>query len=125
MRVLLGSRALVVLVCLALLSACTGWHTRNAPPAQAVSEGNPRTVRITRTDGSTLVLRDPQVTGDSIAGVSVRTDSRVAVALTDVDEVQTREVSALRTGGAALAVGLVTVSALTVAAFLALLGGWQ
>lgn len=106
--------------------ACHSWRPQTTPAPQVVEQMNGRgTVRITRRDQSMLVLASPQLVGDSIVGTAGNPPQRAAIAVADVQRIDTRRMSATRTGG--LAVGtivLVTVVAVA-AAVAAVLGGWN
>lgn len=107
-------------------AACHSWRPQSTPAPQVVEQMNGRgTVRILRRDGSVMVLASPQVAGDSIVGTTGNPPQRAAVAVADVQRIDTRRVSATRTGG--LAVGtIVLVSAVAIAAAVAaVLGGWN
>jgi hypothetical protein len=94
-------------------SACTHWKVQSAFPEQVVSR-HPHRVRVTRNDSSRIVLRRPEIVGDTLYGA--RRDGRAAVwsprpsvALTDVSEVAVRRVNVVRT--AVLAFGTLVVAA--------------
>jgi hypothetical protein len=98
-------------------SACTHWKVQSAFPEQVVSR-RPQKVRVTRDDGSRMVLRRPEIVGDTLYGVqrdeqAAAGSPRPAVALTDVSEIAVRRVNVVTT--AVLALG-----ALVVAAYVAL-----
>jgi len=122
----LPARSLPML-CLPLLAgACHSWRPQTTPAPQVVQQMNGRgTVRILRRDGSVMVLSIPQVVGDSIIGTTGNPPQRATVAVADVQRIDTRRVSATRTGG--LAIGtIVLVSAVAIAAAVAaLLASWN
>jgi hypothetical protein len=94
-------------------SACTHWKVQSAFPEQVVSR-RPQRVRVTRNDSSRIVLRQPEIVGDTMYGVprSGRADAgrpRPAVALADVSEVAVRRVDAVRT--TVLALGTLALAA--------------
>lgn len=64
-----------------LLAGCNYW--KNEPPVGAgavVTESKPRIVRLTRADGSRLVLRDARIAHDTLTGLRANGDTmRVAV----------------------------------------------
>jgi hypothetical protein len=75
-----------ILLCL-LAAGCASWHTQPLTPQQVVSEMHPKRIRLTLTDSSVLVLKHPQISGDSIAGKINGTRRAVAsdrIARTDV-----------------------------------------
>ena len=120
-------RAAAVLLALVLGAAGCGTWGRRPVPQPSSAEPLPRTMRVTRTDHSSLVLYDATVAGDSLVGFagSGSARARVAVPLADVERVDGRKVSVVRTAGTTLAlvaIGTVVVVGLAVAAFL---GSWQ
>jgi hypothetical protein len=94
-------------------SACTHWKVQSAFPEQVVSR-RPQRVRVTRNDSSRIVLRRPEIVGDTLYGVprdgrAAAESPRPAVALADVREVAVRRVSVVRT--TALALGTLALAA--------------
>ena len=94
-------------------SACTHWKAQSAFPEQVVSR-RPQRVRVTRNDSSRIVLRRPEIVGDTLYGTPrdgrpATGSPRPAIALTDVSEVAVRRVSVGRT--TALALGTLVVAA--------------
>ena len=94
-------------------SACTHWKVQSAFPEQVVSR-RPQKVRVTRNDSSRIVLRRPEIVGDTVYGAlrdgrTAAGSPRPAVALTDVSEVAVRRVSVVRTS--VLAFGTLVVAA--------------
>lgn len=49
-------------------SACTHWKVQSAFPEQVVSARRPQKVRVTRNDSSRIVLRRPEIVGDTLYG---------------------------------------------------------
>ena len=95
-------------------SACTHWKVQSAFPEQVVSR-RPQKVRVTRDDGSRMVLRQPVIAGDTIYGAPrngrVSAGSpRPAVALTDIGDVAVRKVNVVST--VALTLGTLALAAL-------------
>ena len=94
-------------------SGCTHWKVQAAFPEQVVSR-RPQKVRVTRNDSSRIVLRRPEIVGDTAYGAlrdgrTAAGSPRPAVALTDVSEVAVRRVSVVRTS--VLAFGTLVVAA--------------
>lgn len=77
-------------------------------------------VRVTRRDGSVIVLHSPEVVGDSIIGVGGTPSRRTGVALADVERVDRRGFSPVKTGG--LVVGYFAI--ITLIAIGAVFGAW-
>jgi hypothetical protein len=74
-----------MLCLLAALSGCVGWHTSTVEPAILIAQDHPGAVRVTRQDGSRLLIYNPVVEGDSLRGRAGR--HPVALPLADVASV--------------------------------------
>jgi hypothetical protein len=99
-------RAFSCVAFVALGAGCTTWRSHDVESSRAVLRRGARPARVTLTDGRTLVLRHAMLAGDSVvAAVADRPSGagRVALALSDVRRVETREVDRTRTFGAVLA----------------------
>jgi hypothetical protein len=98
---------------LGLTSACTTWKVQSVTPEALIAEQHPGRIRVTRADRTTIVLRQPELRGDSLSGVirgpADRAQRRASVALGDVAQVATRKVDPVATG--ALALGSAAVAA--------------
>jgi hypothetical protein len=97
------------------LPACMSWHVENdVSPQQLISTQHPRALRLTRTDGSHIVLDEPRIApGDSLVGVHYGVQSSVAVS--DVTQVATRRVSPGKTIGLFLGLSTAVVGAAVIA----------
>ncbi len=69
------------------MSACHKWST--VQPGQPFAEEGAEELRITRTDGQRVVLKESVVVGDSVVGL-VNGDS-ASFALSDMDKIQVRK----------------------------------
>jgi hypothetical protein len=101
-------RSVAVLLITGQLIGCTGWHVESLSPAEVVERQQPNEIRVQHGDGRREVLYQPEVRGDSLLG---RQDPSAAhhdrgLALTDVKVVATRHVSAGRTAGLLLGIGV-------------------
>src|SRR2546429_6088028 len=92
---------------LCYLAACTSWHVeKEVSPLQLISTKHPGVVRLTRADGSPMVLDQPRIAvGDSVAGGHNRGQSSVAVS--DVTPVATPRLSARETNRPLLGLSVV------------------
>ena len=85
---------------------CYTWRVESLTPEAVLAAGQPTEVRVTRTDGSMIVVRDPVLRADSLTGAisrhGTREDARIPLA--DVHQIATRQFSAGKTIG--LVVGL-------------------
>jgi ABC-type Fe3+-hydroxamate transport system substrate-binding protein len=97
-------------------SACVGsslksWRVQPPPPATVVTEQHPKRIRVSRTDNTRIVLRNPAVIGDSLVALDAA-NRRVALLLTQVTQVEVEKtdggkVTFAVVGGAAGAVLLI------------------
>lgn len=102
---------------LVLLAGCTSWHPRTSPsPGSHTAYDHP--VRVVRKDHSDVVLREAYVIGDSLVGRAGET--RAAVALSDIERVDERELSFARTSGLLFGLAAVAVGALLIFSIAAL-----
>ena len=87
------------------LAACTTWHVeKGVSPSQLISTTHPTAVRLTRANGSHVVVEQPRVVGgDSVAGFHNGVSSN-AVAVSDVTQVAVKKVDAGKTIGLALGI---------------------
>lgn len=121
-------RALLVLPFALALSAgaCHSWNAQTSPAPDVVAARNGRgTLRVTRRDQSVIVLTNAQVVGDSIVGTAGSPPQRAAVAVSDVERVDTRSVNAWKTGGLVVGTLLVVSVVATAAAIASFLGDWN
>jgi len=111
------SNAIQHLLVVGCLSACTTWEVQSASPQQVLTDHQLAKVRVTRTDSTTLVVKEPQIVGDTLFGIGQSNSSgpehidRHAIALTDIDRIAIRKTDATSTvlvglGSAALAGGI-------------------
>jgi hypothetical protein len=109
-------------------TACHAWRTEGVSPKAVLATRQQVTLRVTRIDGSQVVLERPVLQGDILLGDTLpgtRPDTSVLrdvrIPLTDVREVATRGFSAGRTVGLGLGVaaGLAAAWGVFVAIFLA------
>ncbi len=106
-------RVLVLLLaCASTLSGCRVWGVPGTPPAEYLRNHTLNQVRIHRTDGTQLVLLEPEVIGDSLRGYA-ETTGRPTIALADIDSIAVRRTSWGRTialvGGVGAAVAVATL----------------
>ena len=96
--------AIGYLLLLTYLPACTSWHVGTPTPAAFVQREQPEHVRVTRVDGSQIMLVGPNVQGDTLYGKretltarSEPTTEPFSVPLADVQSVAVRRFSAGKT----------------------------
>jgi len=95
-RSLLSISVLCVSVAMA---ACQSWHTERHDPVALFSVHHSTAVRLTRADGSRLVLRHPALYGDTLVGsyLAGSQDIEARIALADIRTVETHGFSGART----------------------------
>ena len=100
-------RAAVMLIMTLHGAACQSWHNERLAPDAVLATRQPAQLRVTRADGSRIVIEQPALVGDTLVGSGRghhrREEERVALA--DVREVATRRFDAGETIGLAAVVG--------------------
>ena len=92
-------------LCLLMASAgaCTSWRTQAGTPPEVLAVHNPSVARVTRADGSTVMVHAPTIAGDTLVGWSAggrRAETRgaaVKVPLADIRALAIRRTNAGRT----------------------------
>jgi hypothetical protein len=106
--------ALAVAALCGHLAGCTSWRPAGVAPRQLFSDDPPGRVRVTKPDGTILVLTHPHLLADSLYGSArVRGSSRgstVAVSLTDLRQLEVRQASSGKSIGLLLGVAAVGVA---------------
>jgi hypothetical protein len=107
--------------------ACTSWKTQPVAPDQTLAK-SPNQVRVTRSDGSKVVLRRPAIVEDSLVGEppgdpARRIAQRLAIPLSDVQSVAVQQVNAGRTVLLLTGVGLTAAAVIAAATWDGPLGG--
>ena len=64
-------RPFALLMLVLYLGACTSWRPSTVSPRQLIEEEQPGAVRVTTTDGTRVLLREPSIEADSISYVSL------------------------------------------------------
>ena len=98
-------------------TACQSWHTEQVGPQAFLTTRQPEYIRVTRTDGSEVVVDQPVVQADTLVGVveGQQEPAEVHIALTDIKQIATFRFSAGRTLGSLVGVAAAAVVALVVA----------
>ena len=107
-------------------SACRTWTRQDTTTQAAVASAKSGPIKVSRLDHSVIELRGASIAKDSLIGYATdKSDARVAIPLTDIASVSTREVSAGRTAGlaAGTVVGLIALTGLLAAIALAQVWG--
>jgi hypothetical protein len=118
------ARRLGALLLLSVSSlACSSWYVQPTTPQELIATQHPPRVRITRPDRSHIVVKEPQIRGDTLYGLAehgIRIGGGVerrsiGLPLRDVEEVAVRRIdgkkTALAGGGVVAVVALVITMA--------------
>jgi hypothetical protein len=102
------------------LSGCMSWRSEALSPAQLIATKNPPVVRVTRTDSSKVILREPQVAGDTLYGrpQSSLNDSlgdRTGIPLAGIHSIATHQSDPTKNTLLFAGIGVVTLGALCAA----------
>ncbi|MEQ1911226.1 MAG: hypothetical protein ABMA15_28765 [Vicinamibacterales bacterium] len=96
-------RTIALLLCVLHLTGCSTWRSASsADVVQILARAAPRELRVTRRGGEEIELRNPTVSGDSII------DGRAAIAVSDIERVETKHFSAGKTLLLLVAIPVVT-----------------
>ncbi len=102
-------RVIALALLLWYVPACTSWQiARGITPQQLIADKHPTKVRLSLAGNSEVVLEEPRVAGDSLAGFVNGKDSSVLAA--DVTQLAIRKVSGGRTVGLVVGLGLVAAA---------------
>jgi len=102
-------RAIALALLLWYIPACTTWQVaRGITPQQLIADKHPAKVRLSLAGNSQVVLEEPRVAGDSLAGFVNGKDSSVVAS--DVTQLAIRKVSNGRTVGLVVGLGLVAAA---------------
>ena len=94
----MARRPIAYMLLLWYLAACTAWRVQNLTPQQVIDRWHPASVRVTTTDSSQFVLKQPRIAaGDSLVGQAGGVPDGVAIS--DVTHVAIRRFSARKTLG--------------------------
>ncbi len=111
-------RLTICLLFPAYLAACSSWYVQEVSPQQLIAEEQPGKIRVTRTDGSQVVLEQPRVSGDTLMGCrvqgqrrcpsdpgAVEADQQVSISLSRVTDVAIQKTDPGKTFSAVVVVG--------------------
>jgi hypothetical protein len=105
------TRVIAAVLLLAYLPACSSWRVENVSPQALIEAKHPTQVRVSRPDGTKLVLHQPSIAGNTLRG-SVQ---EPAIPLDDVQIVETRHRD---TGKSLLLVGGIFIGAMVAGAII-------
>jgi hypothetical protein len=102
------------------LSGCMSWRSEALSPAQLIATRKPPIVRVTRTDSSKVILRDPEVAGDTLFGrpqsaVNDSLGDRTGIPLAGIHSIATHQSDPTKTTLLFVGIGVVTFAALCAA----------
>ncbi len=123
-RVVRRPCAASLLVLILTSSGCQAWRVEPVRPESLLAARKQAIVRLTRSDGSRVVLEDPALRPDTITGIasSQGDDLEVSIPLADVRQVETEHFSLGRTVGLGFGLAAATFGAI-LAAFIASCSG--
>ena len=108
-------RLRIALIALLACTACTVWHVQAVTP-DSVTADRPKMLRVTRTDGSRVVVEHPTVRSDTLFGSIRGGEEKISLPLREVRQLETGEFSSGRTIVGILIVGGLALAALLIAA---------
>jgi hypothetical protein len=107
-------RQLVACIVLAsYLTACTSWRVQRLSPQQVLTAEQPTEIEVMRSDSTRVVLTQPEVSGDSLVGLT--NAGRLSIPLTDIASVALQKGDPVKTVGLMLGLTALAVVALGVA----------
>jgi hypothetical protein len=104
---------------------CQTWHVQGIAPESLLAT-QPRTIRVTRTDGSRVVLEGPVLRSDSMSGLVAdkrEGQQQVSIPIADVQQVETPRFDVARTFGLFAGLGVLVVATIAIAFAIACSGG--
>lgn len=111
------SRRLIAALLLVLLTGCQTWQPAMVAPRDLISEEAPSSVRVTKTGGDVVTIKDPIIRNDSIVSAEVGLGTvGIGVATADINALEVRRLNTGRTlafVGVAVAIALGWTRAVT------------
>ena len=108
-------RSIETVIVLFVVAACHGWSTTETPTPARQLAGNPQRARVVLTDGSTILVKNPSISADTLIGTAdlAGTDSvvRVAIPMTRIKTLEVPKLSFLRTTGFIIVVAVAAFAA--------------
>ena len=89
------------------VTACRVWSPAQLDPQHGLPKGR---VRLSRADGSSLVMVDPRLEGDSVAGTWAGSQARVAIARADIKRIDVYRVDRATTVLAGLGIVAILIA---------------
>ena len=84
MREAAMQRAWTIAVLCGVLAGCWSWRTGGLAPEHMMAQYHPRQVRILLSGNQAVVLQNPRVEGEHIAGIDAQTAAPRSVPLADI-----------------------------------------
>ncbi|HEU5358074.1 MAG TPA: hypothetical protein VFU45_03050 [Gemmatimonadales bacterium] len=110
----LRRRRLAGLLLLLFLPSCNSWQVAQPTPAAYLQNERPASARVTRTDGTRLVVRTPSLAVDTLQATS--DDGKATAVAVPLDKVARLEVRKFSAGRTLLLVGGIIAAVSTIAA---------
>ncbi len=114
-------RPVALLLAALHLSACTYWQPSTVAPRQLIEDSHPSEIRVTREDGGQIVVRSPELRGDSVV-TGGRGTTALGLLVSDIRGVEVRRISPGRTVGLVVLIGVVSLAAVYTYLCIALCG---
>ena len=108
--------AALLLVVTASGIGCQTWHVQGIAPESLLAT-QPRTIRVTRTDGSRVVVEDPVLRSDTVSGLIAdrrEGEQQVAIPITEVQQVEIPRFSVERTVGLFAGLGALVLATIAI-----------
>jgi hypothetical protein len=112
--------AVILAAVLVSVSACMSWRSEPLSPAQLIATKNPPVVQVTRTDSSKVILKDPEIAGDTLYGhpqssLDETPADRAGIPLAGIQSIATHKSDPTKTTLLVAGIGVATFAALCAA----------
>ncbi|HYL54979.1 MAG TPA: hypothetical protein VEU73_05330 [Gemmatimonadales bacterium] len=117
--------AAVLLVMTVSGVGCQAWHVQRIAPESLLAT-QPRTILVTRTDGSRVVLEGPVLRSDTMSGLVAdkrEGQQQVSIPIADIQQVATPRFSVERTFGLFAGLGVLVLATIAITFAIACSGG--
>lgn len=104
---------------------CTAWHLEGVAP-ESLFTTRPRAIRVTRPDGSRVVLEAPVLRSDTVSGLVAdkrEGQQQVSIPIADVQQIETPRFDVARTFGLFAGLGALVLATIAITFAIACSGG--
>ena len=119
------SWAAMLLVMTVCGTGCQAWHLEGVAPESLLAT-RPGAIRVTRTDGSRVVLEEPVLRNDTVSGLVAdkrEGQQQVSIPMADVQQVETPRFDVARTFGLFAGLGVLVLATIAITFAIACSGG--